>query len=146
MQITDKKHINTYYKALVEKDREYLGLFFVGVKTTGIFCIPTCRARKPKFENVEFFTELKDLLQHGYRPCKICKPTENVSATPDFVNTALDLIKQNPKQKIKDYALKEAGVQPEKIRRWFQEKLWNTFHAYQRMLRINKRISRIKGR
>ena len=43
------------YRALVEKNSEFEGIFFAGVKTTGIFCRPTCRARKPKKENVEFF-------------------------------------------------------------------------------------------
>ena len=44
-----------YYQALVEKRSEYEGIFYVGVKTTGVFCRPTCPARKPKFENCEFF-------------------------------------------------------------------------------------------
>ena len=44
-----------YYQALMDKRPEYEGVFFVGVKTTGVFCRPTCPARKPKFENCEFF-------------------------------------------------------------------------------------------
>ena len=43
--------VHEYYKALIAKNREYEGVFFVGVKTTGVFCRPTCPARKPKFEN-----------------------------------------------------------------------------------------------
>ncbi|MHB1630346.1 MAG: Ada metal-binding domain-containing protein, partial [Bacilli bacterium] len=38
-----------YYKALIDKETEYEGVFYVGVKTTGVFCRPTCPARKPKF-------------------------------------------------------------------------------------------------
>ena len=43
------------YNALLNKDSSYEGSFFAGIKTTGIFCRPTCTARKPKKENVEFF-------------------------------------------------------------------------------------------
>ena len=44
-----------YYQALLAKDGTYEGTFIAAVKTTGIFCRPTCRARKPKRENVEFY-------------------------------------------------------------------------------------------
>ena len=145
MQITDSRATKKYYKALVDRNEKYIGLFYVGVKTTGIFCIPTCRARKPKFENVEFFTEVKDLLQYGYRPCKICKPTENAQSAPSDVLKALDLLKKDPTKKVKDYELKLTGIQPEKIRRWFQKNYGLTFQAYQRMLRINNAFQELKN-
>ena len=46
------------YRASLDKDASFEGIFWMGVKTTGIFCRPTCTARKPKFENVEFFHNL----------------------------------------------------------------------------------------
>ena len=46
------------YNALLNKDSSYEGSFFAGIKTTGIFCRPTCTARKPKKENVEFFSSV----------------------------------------------------------------------------------------
>ena len=78
MLITGNKKIETFYKALLDRKQSYVGIFFVGVKTTSVFCIATCRARKPKLENVEFYTTFKEALNNGYRPCKICKPTENL--------------------------------------------------------------------
>ncbi|EJI1586022.1 XRE family transcriptional regulator, partial [Salmonella enterica] len=83
MKITDNVKCEKFYRALIERDPEYLGIFFVGVKTTGVFCISTCRARKPKRENVEFYTDFKSALDAGYRPCKICRPTENACTAPD---------------------------------------------------------------
>ena len=53
--IKDKDKINEYYKMLIEKNSNYAGIFYVGVKTTGVFCRPTCPAKKPKKENCEFF-------------------------------------------------------------------------------------------
>ena len=62
------------YKALVDKDVSYEGTFIAAVKTTGIFCRPTCTARKPKKENVEFYSTTKEAILKGYRPCKVCNP------------------------------------------------------------------------
>ena len=50
----------TMYNALLKKDSHYDGIFFVGVKTTGIFCRPTCTARKPMQKNVEFAKNVSD--------------------------------------------------------------------------------------
>ncbi|MCO6538801.1 MAG: hypothetical protein J6569_01560 [Gilliamella sp.] len=81
----------------------------------------TCRAKKPKYENVEFFSTFKEAIDAGYRPCKICKPTENSNAAPSEVIKAIALITQNPKTKISDMILKEHQISPETIRRWFKK-------------------------
>lgn len=145
MKITDETTIQKYYEALVNRDEAYLGSFYVGVKTTGIFCISTCRARKPKFENVDFYTEVKDVLNHGFRPCEICKPTENANTPTEEVLKALELLKTHSKEKIKDYQLRENGISPENLRRWFKKHYGITFHAYQRMLRINNAYQELKN-
>ena len=143
MLITDKVNIEKYYNALVKKDAQFIGIFYVGVKTTGIFCIATCRARKPKLSNVEFFTEVKELLQNGYRPCKVCRPTENAYQTPPEIQVALDMLKAKPNQKISDFELRQQGISPEKIRRWLKKNHGVTFHAYQRMMRINAAFTQL---
>lgn len=137
MKITDQKKIEQYYQALVERDSRFIGIFYVGVKTTGIFCIATCRARKPKLENVIFYNGVRELLQNGFRPCKVCKPTEHAGDPPDEVIAALRLVQQHPSQKITDVMLEEEGLAPKTIRRWFKQHHNLTFHAYQRMLRVN---------
>lgn len=144
MLITDQKDIEKYYRALVEKDRQFIGTFYAGVKTTGIFCISTCTARKPKPENVEFYSEAKELLQNGYRPCKVCKPTEHAHRPPEEVQRAMALLKESPDQKIRDFELREQGLSPEKIRRWFKKHHGMTFQAYQRMVRINTAFQALK--
>lgn len=144
MQISSIEQIERYYTALVERDEKYVGIFFVGVKTTGIFCIATCRARKPKRENVEFYSDVQDALRNGYRPCKICKPTENTNEPPDDVQKAIELLNDSEDRKIADWQLKEAGLSPEKIRRWFNKHHGVTFQAYQRMIRINMAFQELK--
>lgn len=63
--------IDLMYDAIVNKDTSFEGIFFTAVKTTGIFCRPSCTARKPKKENVEFFRTSKEAISKGYRPCKV---------------------------------------------------------------------------
>lgn len=144
MLISNTKEIEKYYDALVSRDDKFVGIFYVGVKTTGIFCIATCRARKPKFENVEFYSDVKDVLRNGYRPCKICKPTENTNEPPEDVMKAIELLNASESLKISDWELKQVGLSPEKIRRWFNKHHGVTFQAYQRMIRINQAYQQLK--
>ncbi|MCZ2721459.1 methylated-DNA--[protein]-cysteine S-methyltransferase [Marinomonas sp. 15G1-11] len=144
MRITDIKTMESYYKALVNREADHVGIFYVGVKTTSVFCIATCRARKPKFENVEFYTEFKDALAAGYRPCKVCKPTENANEAPEQVLKAMEMVRDNPKQRIADWKLRELGIGPELVRRWFNKHYGMTFQAYQRMYRINNAFKELK--
>ena len=56
------------------KNMKYDGIFFTAVKTTGIYCLPSCRAKKPNRENVLFYETKEEAIKNGYRACKICKP------------------------------------------------------------------------
>ncbi|NOG86147.1 MAG: hypothetical protein HND49_20535 [Planctomycetes bacterium] len=56
------------------KNTKYDGVFFTAVKTTGIYCKPSCSAKKPKRENVIFYDTKKETAKNGYRPCMVCKP------------------------------------------------------------------------
>lgn len=132
------------YSAIIKKDEAYEGIFFTAVKTTGIFCRPSCTARKPKPENIEFFKTTKDCILKGYRPCKVCKPLENLKETPDYIKTILKEIAEDPSVKLKDYDLRQRKIEPSQIRRWFLKNHGITFHAYQRMLRINTAFKKIQ--
>jgi AraC family transcriptional regulator of adaptative response/methylated-DNA-[protein]-cysteine methyltransferase len=134
----------TMYNALVKKDPSYEGIFYAAVKTTGIFCRPTCTARKPNKENVEFFKSSKEALERGYRPCKICSPLDKPGETPAYIKHILKDIDQNPAAKIKDSDLHAQKIEPHTIRRWFLKNHGMTFHAYQRMLRINAAFKQIQ--
>ena len=133
------------FKALIEKDKEFEGQFIVGVKTTGIFCRPSCTARKPKKENVEFFDTTKSAMASGYRPCKVCKPLVNSGEVPEEIKDILTDIENNPSEKITDYGLVKKGIEPSRVRRWFLKNHGMTFQAYQRLLRINSAFNNIKN-
>jgi AraC family transcriptional regulator of adaptative response/methylated-DNA-[protein]-cysteine methyltransferase len=133
------------YQALLNKDVSYEGSFIAAVKTTGIFCRPTCTARKPKKENVEFFNNTKEAILSGYRPCKVCSPLVMLGETPDYIKNLLIEITGDPSKKFKDWDLRQKGIEPSKIRRWFLKNHGITFHSYQRMFRINTAFKKIQN-
>lgn len=133
------------YDALVRKDSSFEGIFVAGIKTTGIFCRPTCSAKKPKRKNVEFFKSVNEALKHGYRACRVCKPLEKKDATPGYIKNILNDLSSDPSLKLKDSDLKKRGHDPNKIRRWFLKHHGITFHTYQRMHRINTAFKKIKN-
>lgn len=139
------KKDDIFYQALLSRDSSFEGTFIAGIKTTGIFCRPTCTARKPKKENVEFFSTTKEAILKGYRACKVCHPMEKAGSTPDYVDRVLKLLDEDPSLKLKDYDLIQLGIEPSKIRRWFLKNHGITFHAYQRMYRINSAFKKLQA-
>lgn len=129
----------------IKKDSLYDGIFVTAVITTGIFCKPSCRAKKPKAENVIFYDTPEQAIKNGFRPCKICKPMELGGETPGYVKDIIAELQEKPYLKIKDFDLRQRNIEPNKIRRWFKKNHNMTFHAYQRMLRINMAYNQIKG-
>jgi AraC family transcriptional regulator of adaptative response/methylated-DNA-[protein]-cysteine methyltransferase len=77
------------YKALVARDATCDGEFFYGVRTTGVFCKPSCGARTPKRENVSFHASVNDAMAAGFRACKRCRPDELDSTLHADVITAV---------------------------------------------------------
>src|SRR5206468_9697277 len=62
------------YRALVARDTRFDGVFFVGVKSTGIYCRPVCTAKTPGRDRCRFFTSAALAEQAGFRPCLRCRP------------------------------------------------------------------------
>lgn len=78
------------WKAISEKDAGFDGIIFFGVRTTGIFCRPSCSSRTPKRENVSFYVNAADAELAGFRACLRCKPLEArfVDANSELTATA----------------------------------------------------------
>ncbi len=132
------------YHALVNKDPSYEGIFLAAIKTTGIFCRSSCSARKPKEQNVEYFSTCEQALSYGYRPCKVCRPLEPLGETPGWIKSLLKEVSKNNNFRMKDIDLRDRGIEPARLRRWFKKHHGMTFQAYLRALRLNQAIGRIK--
>ena len=62
------------WQAVIDRDRRADGAFYFSVRTTGIYCRPSCAARRPRRDNVEFYATSNEAEQAGFRPCKRCRP------------------------------------------------------------------------
>ncbi len=132
-------------RAFTESDASFEGIFFTGVLTTGIFCRPTCSARKPLPKNVTFFASTKDALDGGFRPCKRCKPLESKDKEPEWVEQLMEAVEKDPAHRWKDQDLRNLGIEPERARRWFKANHGMTFHAYSRARRLGKAMGHMKN-
>src|SRR5258708_17288155 len=74
-------------RARLARDAAYDGLFFVGVRTTRIYCRPICPVRPAKSENVVFFPTAAAAERAGFRPCLRCRPA-TAPGTPAWTGTA----------------------------------------------------------
>jgi AraC family transcriptional regulator of adaptative response/methylated-DNA-[protein]-cysteine methyltransferase len=131
-------------RAYQASDASYDGIFFLGVRTTGIFCRPSCTARKPFPQNVEFFATAQEAEFAGYRPCKRCHPLEISGQLPEWADALLHDLELNPPLRLKDEDLRARGLDPASVRRLFLKRYGQTFHAYTRAKRLGKAFEAIK--
>lgn len=82
----------TMWQAVAASDPRYDGAFCYGVKTTGIFCRPSCKSRPPRRENTVYFTGAAAALAQGFRPCKRCRPDALLAPAQDIVREACALL------------------------------------------------------
>jgi AraC family transcriptional regulator, regulatory protein of adaptative response / methylated-DNA-[protein]-cysteine methyltransferase len=130
-------------RAFLERDASYDGLFYAAVTTTGIFCRPSCPARKPKTENVVYYAAAAEALFAGYRPCLRCHPL-NSPSDPAWVGELLKRIDEDPKARIREADLRALGLEPAAVRRWFQARYGLSFQAYARSRRLASAFEAIK--
>ena len=97
-----------YERARLSRDARFDGRFYVGVKTTGIYCRPICPANPPKSENVTFYPTAAAAGEAGYRPCLRCRP-ECAPGTPAWAGTSTTV--QRGLRLIADGALEEGNVE-----------------------------------
>lgn len=134
-----------YYQALLNKQSEYEGIFFVGVKTTGVFCRPTCPARKPKFENCEFFETAQQALLASFRPCKRCHPLSHPNHVSKLIETLVEAVEKNPEKRWKDKDFQELSVDVATARRQFKKRFGMTFVEYARARRMGLAMKQIRA-
>lgn len=133
---------NEKWQAIVSCDKSYDGLFLYGVKTTGIFCRPSCRAKTPLRANVVFFDNTAYAKEAGFRPCKKCRPDKEVFE-PDleFVKKAKDIFDANyDKSMGLTRVSKKLGVSTNHLVRLYKQHYGLTPIEYITKLRVDKAV------
>ena len=102
------------WAAVVARNTAFDGHFFYAVETTGIYCRPSCAARRPKRAHVRFHDSAADAEQAGFRPCKRCKPTEPslVQQHAEKVREACRLIETAEEEPKLDALAEAMGLEP----------------------------------
>jgi AraC family transcriptional regulator, regulatory protein of adaptative response / methylated-DNA-[protein]-cysteine methyltransferase len=121
------------------------GQFYFAVKTTGVYCQPSCRSRAALRKNVEFFKSAADARRAGYRPCKRCRPDKTGTESPQAaaIRRACRLIDEaETPPKLVDLA-KAAGFSPYHFHRLFKKILGVTPKAYIAARRTGKLQDRL---
>lgn len=126
------------WMAFKDNDKSFDGLFFACVKTTKIFCRPSCRAKTPKRENVLFSDTAQEARQRGFRPCKICRP-DQIEYDPQK-ELAGEIRRHIAQSDISQKDIlpdpKEIGVSKSRMQAVFKQVYGMTVFAYKNSLRI----------
>jgi len=119
------------WHAVDARDAQADGAFFYGVKTTGVFCRPSCASRKPRRENVDFFASADDARTAGYRECKRCQPG-GLPRELAIVERACAALDADPQQRLTLAQLSDAvHVSPFHLQRLFKRVVGVSPRQYQ---------------
>src|SRR5271170_7541035 len=145
MSVISTANKKEYYQALIDKNTEYEGVFYVGVITTGVFCRPTCPAKKPKFENCEFFGTAQQALLASFRPCQRCRPLLHPNHTSALIQTLVEAVDQNPEKGWEDKDFEGLSVDASTASRHFKKRFGMTFVEYARARRMGLAMKQIRA-
>ncbi|MEM7397451.1 MAG: bifunctional DNA-binding transcriptional regulator/O6-methylguanine-DNA methyltransferase Ada [Pseudomonadota bacterium] len=135
------------WQAVLRRDARFDGKFYYAVTTTGIYCLPSCAARKPKRANTAFYASRFGAEHAGYRACKRCKPDEAVGrpAWGDRVEKACRLIEESETPIVLSELARAVGSSSHHFHRQFKNALGITPRAYAAALqdrRVREALSR----
>ncbi len=119
------------------RDRSYDGHFVIGVVTTGIYCRPSCPARRPKRENTRFFANNEAAAASGLRPCKRCRP-DDVARDTRAVGKAAAMIRSAEEAPKLGELAGAVGYSPGHFQRVFKRAIGISPAAYARGLRAER--------
>src|SRR4051794_13696224 len=133
----------TAWAAFMRRDRTWDGQVIGAVKTTGIYCKPSCPARRPKRENVHFYATAEEARAAGYRPCLRCKPDE-VGRDREAVANAVKIIEQAEESPSLTELAQAVGYAPHHFQRLFKRDLGVSPAEYARGIRTQRAEAALK--
>ncbi len=131
------------WPALVARDPKADSAFFYSVRTTGVYCKPSCAARLPRPENVRFHATVQDAEKAGFRPCKRCRPNEDSARWEETIARICRIIAEAEATPQLQELAREAAMSPFHFHRTFKKHTGLTPRAYamaQKRLRVRKSL------
>jgi AraC family transcriptional regulator of adaptative response/methylated-DNA-[protein]-cysteine methyltransferase len=113
-----------FWRAVEMRNARFDGAFVFAVRSTGVFCRPSCPARRPRRENVQFFQLPEAAERAGYRACRRCRPKEAAGSNPqiEIVNRVCRLIEDRPEAGLTLAEMSaEVGLSPFHLQRLFKK-------------------------
>ena len=144
MDTTSLPPERTMRQAFMSSDGTWDGIFWAGVRSTGIYCRPSCPARKPHPRQLAFFATPAHAEEAGFRACLRCHPTEPAGAPPEWLRPLLDAVEADPARRWTGADLKRLGLAPDRVRRWYQKTHGMTFQAYHRARRLGGALEEVR--
>ena len=128
------------WEAVIQNDSSYDGVFFYAVKTTGIYCRPSCKSKPPKRENLCFFLTAQEARAAGFRPCKRCRSDlldyQPMREIAEKVKAKID--HAFAEQEKFNHELAEIGLSPRRVVEVFKAEYGVTPKAYSDSLRLKE--------
>lgn len=127
-----------FWNATLARDARADGAFYFGVKSTQIYCRPSCPARRPLRKNTLFFRTTSDAEREGFRPCRRCKPDE-IPAAVRIVQRAAQVLESDVDEPVSVGTLaRQVGVNSDALRRAFRQQAGLTPKELSAALRLKK--------
>jgi len=127
------------WQAVLSNDASYDGVFFYAVKTTGIFCRPSCKSKPPNKENITIYHTAEQALSAHFRPCKRCKPTGQRLPDDEWIHLAAEYIDRNYMNRLTLQVVSDhCHGSPYHLHRTFKKIKHLTPVEYIQQIRVNK--------
>ncbi len=137
-----------YWQAVQTRDAGADGLFFYAVRSTGIYCRPTCPSRRPRRDQVLFFQQPDAAEQAGFRPCLRCTPRDQATHAPqvELIQRACDYIAERADSEPTLEEIGHAvGLSPYHLQRTFKRIMGITPRQYAETCRVDRLKNQAKG-
>src|SRR5438270_3855641 len=138
----------TAWRAVQDRDAAYDGRFVYAVRSTGVYCRPSCASRRPHRTNVEFFASPSEAEASGFRACLRCKPRSETldSATTRGIEAARDYLDSNRDRLVPLAELAaHAHLSPSHLQRSFKRLVGLSPKNYQQAQRVSRFKSRLRA-
>lgn len=135
------------WEAIISNNKEADGKFYYAVKTTGIFCRPSCSSKQPSKENVLIFNTREDAMSAGFRPCKRCRPDiDEYNPMADMAGEIKRIVESSGSNKeLLEDNLRSFGVSRQRMSQVFKNHYGKTINEYSNVIRLEAAKDKLRN-